>query len=320
MSGSLATLRSLQFLLVCAYCAREEYTRLSGDSGGTCAHSDISSQFPSAVRFPPGKCHFSDVMYTSDAQADQVSAFQHQYSWTQSGKAHGNGVYTATSDNVYDIGGSDEWPASGAFDWKEAISSSRAGFHTASCCSTHLTLQMPQPVTLRYYTVESRIDCCVWKSPTTWSLYCVDSGAKVLMDSRSHQNWWGLTDDPPATCGLSVTTTQVACSSFQFEFDHDHDQDQLSLSEIAFFCEGPTPVPTVTPAPTVTFAPTVTPTVTTVPTVTTAPTPTTSWHWDPWENYYDQYNHEDEEDLVVPLMIWALVVAVVLIIAAGITV
>ena len=35
MSGSLATLRSLQFLLICAYCASEEYTRLSADSDGT---------------------------------------------------------------------------------------------------------------------------------------------------------------------------------------------------------------------------------------------------------------------------------------------
>lgn len=69
-------------------------------------------------------------------------------------------------------GTSAEWPASGAFDKIIGFQSARSGWAAVekAAVTKNLYLKTPKNIVLTNYTIETRIDCCVYETPTNWTL------------------------------------------------------------------------------------------------------------------------------------------------------
>ena len=151
---------------------------------GSTASCDFDGLSSLAQRYPPTGVQFS-----------QVSRSGLTYTWSISGQKYGNGKYIAQASNVYQPGGRDEWPASGAFDHHQAASLKKSGWHVTDESGksvSWLTLELPEPIRLDYYTISQRGDCSCAKqqSPTRWELFCVDNPSqKLKLDGRTGQSF-----------------------------------------------------------------------------------------------------------------------------------
>ena len=109
------------------------------------------------------------------------------------------GQYAAFSDAIYGYSantdyGWDEWPASGPFDKLPATSFSYSGWNTGMFSDRttvrNLYLQLPTPILLLSYSIESRYDCCTNENPSSWLIYGSNDGQNwTTLDTRSGISW-----------------------------------------------------------------------------------------------------------------------------------
>ena len=89
-------------------------------------------------------------------------------------------------------GTSAEWPASGAFDKIIGFQSARSGWAAVekAAVTKNLYLKTPKNIVLTNYTIETRIDCCVYETPTNWTLSGSTDGLTwAPLDTRKSIAW-----------------------------------------------------------------------------------------------------------------------------------
>ena len=155
-------------------------TSLTQRSTASC---DINGLSYLAKRYPPKGVQFSEVSRSGLT-----------YTWSVAGQEYGNGQYVAQASSVYKPGTAEEWPASAAFDHQKGASNKKSGWHVTSDgkSDSWLTLELPEPIRLDYYTISSRSDCdndCAkQQSPTSWDLFCVEDPG-FFLDTRTGQSF-----------------------------------------------------------------------------------------------------------------------------------
>ena len=210
---------------------------------GSTASCDINGLSSLAQRYPPTGVQFS-----------QVSRSGLTYTWSISGQKYGNGKYIAQASSVYKPGTVEEWPASGAFDHQQGASLKKSGWAVANVSGKSvnwLTLELPEPIRLDYYTISQRGECSCAKnqSPTRWELFCVDNPSqKVKLDARTGQSF------DRNQCRIypeSTTTGGTRCKKFQW-VGAFVSMSELSLYGVSLKTTATTPKPPVTTTSTTT--------------------------------------------------------------------
>ena len=177
------------------------------------------------------------------------------YKTTLSGLTYGNGEYRAWANDLLDNTashyldstsyGTDEWPASGAFDKQLANTNLQSGWHSGQGTIFNNTsdatnppeigLDMPQAINLTSYDVVNRnaVSYSI-QSPSKWELYGRNEidGSVVLLDSRSGITW----SSQGQTQNFSVTTDLYFTGFYIKLFrNNSASNNNMSFSDLKFY-------------------------------------------------------------------------------------
>lgn len=137
---------------------------------------------------------------------------------------YGAGLYVAYSNGHFqylngDTYNADEWPPSGAFDNRIALSGAKAGWHTINgytytstadaATPPVLYIELPFATTLLSYTLQCRSDCCTGQPPSKWNVEGSNNRtAWTLLDSRSGDTVWTTSQTKTYTISNNRTAFQ----------------------------------------------------------------------------------------------------------------
>ncbi len=159
-------------------------------------------------------------------------------------KGYGEGRYEAWANSIYDYGGGDEWPPSGAFDWRTGDSHSGQGYHTKGAQNENvapaiLGLSLPRPIELAGYRIKAR--AAPWggeqQAPKDWVLEGYTSSgewkvAHTVKNARFSRGEIKVYE----TGGTDCEGNALSFSKLRFKFKSSFEGHYLSLVEINFKC------------------------------------------------------------------------------------
>ena len=195
-------------------------------------------EFPPPTGMPSGYLWFKDFSRNYTSYTGLMYP-RYTVQVRNTSMAYGYGNYTTWADGIYTYNngtaiGATEWAPSGAFD-KLIYSNTPQQFFQSQwqyTLSTDKTtprgvyLQMPVPIYLTNYTIDSRYDAV--DNPTSWGVYGSTDGANwFLLDSRT-----GLTTGwtPGRSRSFNVSTTPKLFSYFLI-----NSTNMNSLGELRYF-------------------------------------------------------------------------------------
>lgn len=164
---------------------------------------NILYEYP-PVFIGPGNNWTKDLTDTVEGISGEIYA-KYQYTVTSSSSLYGFGKYIAYANTIlsYFAGTTyftDEWPPSGAFDKRVAATGAKAGWHSAITTLTSTSdivtppiiyLILPNSITVKQYSVQTRGDGYTEQAPSKWSLEgSNDLTSWSIVDTESSVTPW----------------------------------------------------------------------------------------------------------------------------------
>jgi hypothetical protein len=161
---------------------------------------------------------------------------------------HGNGVYVAWSNSVYDLNGTNEWPPSGAFDKQtSSVNSNKRGWASANDADgqygttysttdktnpVKLYLTIPVPINTTSYSITARDDSSTAQTPKKWNFYGSYNGDDwTLIHSQDNQINWNTSET------RTYTVSNHTYRHFMWEWLRNNGSTVISVGELKVFGE-----------------------------------------------------------------------------------
>lgn len=198
-----------------------------------------------SLEFPPPSFTPQGGDWVKDTN-DTVNNFP-KYKTTIHNANHGNGVYVAWSNSVYDLNGTNEWPPSGAFDklttgvnnneraWASANDADGqygATYSTSDKPSpVNLYLTIPLPINITSYSIVIRDSTPVAQAPKKWNFYGSYNGDDwTLIHTQDNETSWTTSE----TRTYSITGNHTH-RHFRWEWLRNNGNALISVGEIKVF-------------------------------------------------------------------------------------
>jgi hypothetical protein len=199
-----------------------------------------------SLEFPPPTFTHTGGDWIKDTN-DTENSFP-KYKTVIHNAGHGNGVYVAWSNSVYELGGTNEWPPSGAFDKltsgvnnnKRAWSSANdAGGQYGSTYSTsdkpnpvNLYLTIPIPININSYSITNRDSTPTTQAPKKWNFYGSYNGDDwTLVHTHDNEINWTVSET------RTYAVSNHIYRHFRWEWLRNNGNTLISVGEIKVFGE-----------------------------------------------------------------------------------
>ena len=168
-----------------------------------------------------------------------------KYKTTLAGAAYGNGQYIAWSNNIYSVGGTDEYPASGAFDRQLSATNGKSGWHVNTSLYSnvadaaeppYVALALPERIQLSRYVVQARnASLASTQTPSAWILYWSSDGGATFQELQRIKGQTGWDAGEERT--FSIANAPAEANAFKLAVLRNNSPTPYAvcIGNIAFF-------------------------------------------------------------------------------------